>query len=285
MEQGTKRKGLGRGLEALIPVSGDFLGSRSRQAEVVAVPIAKIQPNPYQPRRHFSSERLRELADSIRQYGLLQPIVVAERDGGYELIAGERRLRAAQLAGLSTVPAVIRSADPRTSLAFALIENLQREDLNPIEEALAYRRLQAEFGLTQAEIAEQVGKSRSTVANSMRLLQLPQEIQEALAQGRLSAGHARAILAIDDAEEQKRFAYTLLQESTSVRAAERLARRESGKRTPRHPDWDAAEEALRRTLGLKVQLRVRADGSGKLEIEYPSVDVLNQLLDRLGVRV
>lgn len=285
MDRVVKRRGLGRGLEALIPAAGHEVARRdaSEEEQVVQLPIAAIRANPRQPRTAFPEESLEDLARSIREHGVLQPVLVCQRDGIYELIAGERRFRAAQRAGLATIPAIVRRVDARRSLEIALIENLQREDLNPIEEALAYRQLMQEFGLTQVEIAERVGKSRPAVANALRLLQLPPDIQAEVAAGRLSAGHARALLAAGGVEEQRRLAEQLLAGQSSVRVAERLSR--SGKGEALAPDWQAAEDALRRTLGLKVRLSARRDGSGKLEIEYPSVEALNQLLDRLGVTV
>lgn len=288
MDRVVKRRGLGRGLEALIPAAGHEVARRdaSEEERVVQLPIASIRANPRQPRTAFPEESLEDLARSIREHGVLQPVLVCERDGidgTYELIAGERRFRAAQRAGLATIPAIVRRVDARRSLEIALIENLQREDLNPIEEALAYRQLMQEFGLTQVEIAERVGKSRPAVANALRLLQLPPDLQAEVAAGRLSAGHARALLAAGGVEEQRRLAEQLLSGQSSVRVAERLSR--SGKGGALAPDWQAAEDALRRALGLKVRLSARRDGSGKLEIEYPSVEALNQLLDRLGVTV
>jgi ParB family chromosome partitioning protein len=283
VERVSRRKGLGKGLGALIPTTEaiETAGSEG-EGRVVLIPISRIRPNPHQPRQHFSQDRLLELSESIKQHGLLQPILVRQADGFYELVAGERRFRAAQMAGLEVVPAIVRTFDSRASLAVALIENLQREDLNPIEEALAYQRLQREFGLTQAEIAEQVGKSRSAVANSLRLLGLPAELQAEIARGSLSAGHARALLTVTDPEEQQRLARSLLEGKASVREAERLSRRASPAET-RDADYRAAEEALRRALGLQVRLHPRSDGSGTLEIRYPSIDALNQVLERLGV--
>ena len=213
------REALGRGLEALFAganVAGD--------AELLRLPVVQIQPNPYQPRQHFDAQRLQELADSIRQQGLVQPIVVRRRAEGFQLVAGERRLRAAQIAGLETIPALIKRVTDQETLEFALLENLQREDLNPMEEARAYQRLQSEFHLRQRDVAQRVGKDRSTVANVLRLLQLPAALQQDIEAGRLSVGHARALLGLKSALDQQRLRDIVLAEGLSVRATEARVR-------------------------------------------------------------
>ncbi len=285
MDHSVKRRALGRGIGALIP--GAFESqegpTQATPAPLVHVSIQRVRPNPFQPRQHFPEEELEELAQSIRQQGLLQPVLLRPVDGGYELVAGERRFRAAQRAGLSEIPAVVREVDDRTALELALIENLQRTDLDPIEEARAYERLSRQFGLTQEEIAARVGKHRSTIANTMRLLRLPEEIQREIAAGRLTAGHARALLAVASPEEQRRLAREFLQQGVSVRDAERRSQ-PKGRRTL-DPDWQAVEDRLRQLLDTKVRLLPRRNGSGKLEIEYYSIQQLNGLLSRLGLPV
>lgn len=280
MDHSVKRKALGRGLEALIP-GASAVSPGFSPSSIVQIALDRVRPNRFQPRQHFAEAELEELAQSIRQQGLLQPVVVRPVDGGYELVAGERRFRAAQRAGLAEIPAVVREVDDRAALELALVENLQRTDLDPIEEARAYERLRTEFGLTQEEIAARVGKHRSTIANTVRLLRLPEEIQREIAAGRLTAGHARALLAVDSPEEQRRLAREFLQQGVSVRDAER--RSQPARRRTLEPDWRAVEDRLRRLLDTKVRLVPRRNGSGKLEIEYYSIDQLNRLLARLGL--
>jgi len=246
---------------------------------VVAVDV--IAPNPYQPRGNFADQTIGELADSIREKGLLQPLLVRRTSQGYELIAGERRFRAAKRAGLSHVPVIVRDVDACESLELALIENLQREDLNPLEEAHAYQRLTDEFGLTQEEIATRVGKHRSTVTNSMRLLQLPEEVRQQIADGTLSAGHARSLLGLDSAEQQVAVAHEASSARLSVRDTERLVRKRA-KRESVDLDREAVETTLTQALGTRVRLRQRKNGTGKIEIDYYSLAELNGLILRLG---
>lgn len=275
-----KQKGLGRGLSALIPEE-----EGGPEAGFFLCPVDEIRPNPYQMRRHPDNERLAGLAASIAEKGLLEPIVVRkpQAGAGYELIAGERRWRAAIMAGLKAVPALVRDAGDGESLELALIENIQREDLNPIEEALAYRRLAEEFGLSQADIARRTGKDRSTVANAMRLLKLPAPIQEAIQSGKLSAGHARAILALP-AGEQLAAAEAILAGGLTVREAEGLTKRRprAPKRAAPEPDPDlaAAAHGLMTYLGTKVRLVPRGQG-GRIEIDYYSPGDLARLLERI----
>jgi len=280
------RKALGRGLEALLPAgaAGEPPPTPARDR----VPLSEIRPNPDQPRRHFDEAALATLSASIRHRGLLQPLVVRRTPDGYELIAGERRLRAAQRAGLETVPVVVREADPQERLELALIENLQREDLTPLEEAEAYRHLIDVHGLTQDQVAQAVGKSRPSVANALRLLGLPDAVKAQLEGGELSAGHARAVLSVGDATAQVEFAQELAADGATKSEAEHRARarRTAGNRagTPRRrvddPHWRAIAEELTRTLGTRVRVTPRARG-GSIEIEFYSEPELARLLDRL----
>jgi ParB family chromosome partitioning protein len=278
------RKALGRGLEALLPgAGGDPAPAPARDR----VSPAEIRPNPDQPRRHFDEAALETLVDSIRRRGLLQPLVVRRVADGYELIAGERRLRAAQRAGLESVPVVVRDADPQERLELALIENLQRENLTPLEEAEAYRHLIDAHGLTQDQVATAVGKSRPAVANALRLLALPEAVKAQLEGGELTAGHARAVLSIGDAGAQVDFARELADEGVSKGEAERRARarrtapptRTTHRRND-DPHWRAVAEELTRTLGTRVRVTPRARG-GSIEIEFYSEPELARLLDRL----
>ena len=271
-----KRRALGRGLGALIP------GAEAGEAfaDNTVVPLSAIQPNPMQPRQAFPNDTIDELAESIRQKGILQPLLVRRANGGFQLIAGERRFRAAQRLGLPHVPVTVRDADDGELLEMALIENIQRENLNPLEEARAYRRLVDEFQLTQEEIATRVGKDRSTVADTLRLLQLPEEIQREIEQGVLSAGHARALVSIGSEEEQLQLARQVVARRLTVRQTEQLAKRGGGARVD--ADQYAAEQRLTEALGTRVRLVSRRNGSGKIEIQYHSLEVLNGLIDRLG---
>ncbi len=281
----TTKKVLGRGLEALI--SQDLRESVSETERVKELDIEKIDPNPHQPRASFDGEHLRELAESIRQHGVLQPVVVRRAGDRYRLILGERRMRAAKLAGRTTVPAIVREVDDAESLKQALMENLQREDLNPVEEARGYEILRSEFGLSAKDIADMIGKDRSTVANSLRILALPDEIKALIVAGRLSAGHARALLAIEGAAEQIAWAKRIIDESLTVREIERTApgkrrgkRRRERRAIPAH--LRAVEEALEIHLGTRVRLAPRGKG-GHIGIEYYSEEELERILERLGI--
>ena len=286
---GVKRRALGRGLGALIPQGAPLAPPVERR-----VPIAEIRPNPRQPRRVFDENRLAELAESIHHQGMLQPLVVRQVDQGYELIIGERRLRAAQRAGLERVSVVIKEVSDAESLEMALVENIQREELTPVEEALAYRQLMEEFHLTQEEVAARVGKSRPVVTNLLRVLSLPDEITEAIDQGSLSVGHARALLALETPERQIELARRVMQQGLSVRETETLVarlpeaaspgdslRRQDGERPARLDlHLGALEEELIRALGTKVRLHPRKKG-GRIEIEYYSNEELEGLVRRL----
>ena len=276
-EPAGKRKALGRGLGALIPTKEEAVAARGPQA---AVAVDAIRPNPWQPRTVFAARELEELADSIRQRGVLQPLIARRAGAGFELISGERRLRAARLAGLAEVPVVVREASDAEMLEIALIENVQRADLNPIEEARAYRRMADELELTQEAIAERVGKDRSTVANALRLLQLPNEVQAEIESGRISAGHARALAGAGSARAKVELAEKVKRERLSVRDTERLAKQ--ARRTAPDADHRAAEDRLTRSLGTKVTLQVRRNGAGKILVDFYDLEQLNGLIDRLA---
>ena len=262
-----KPRGLGRGLDALLP---------KNSGSPTSLPLGLIKPNPDQPRRHFDQAALEELAASVRKQGLLQPLLVRPKGDAYELVAGERRYRAAQLAGLQEVPVIVRDLDDRQALELALVENLQREDLNPLEEALGYQRL-LDLGHSQAQVAEAVGKARSTVTNALRLLQLDEESRDQLAAGRISAGHARALLMAPEAERSQ-LLRRIVKEKLSVRQAEKLASRPARQR--RQAAYPELARGLERQLGLKV--RFSGEKRGKLEIYYYSEEELEAILDLLG---
>ena len=282
----TQKKVLGRGLEALIPQRGEADPVRDDLAQI---PISQITPNPHQPRKAFNETSIEELARSVREHGIVQPIVVTRTgDSHYRLIAGERRLRAAQRAGLQTVPAVIKELlKEGDSLQIALIENIQREDLNPIEEAGAYHQLHEEFGLTQEEISRRVGKERSTVANFLRLLRLPDSVKELLAGGQLSMGHARALLSVDSAKRQEQLAERVVKRDLNVRQTEMLAATTSAKPVKRAKPKDVftrdAEEKLTRSLRTKVDIDRRRRG-GVIHIRFASEDDLIRIFDELTGR-
>jgi ParB family chromosome partitioning protein len=281
----NRRSGLGRGLGALIPESGT-----AAPAGVLEIDVDLIVSNPQQPRTVFEPAALSELAASIREHGVIQPLIVSRLDangGTYQLIAGERRLLAAREAGLAKVPVVVKEASPQGLLELALVENLQRQDLGPLEEAAAFRRLTDEFKLTQEAVATRVGRSRSAIANSLRLLSLPEEIQASLARGEISAGHARAILAVDDTGEQRRTWQRILEAALTVRDAEKLVKRRVTQRAMRrrrttgaNADLAALEERLRGSLATKVDL-TRSRNGGRLTIHFFSDEELDALVERL----
>ncbi len=278
-----QKKGLGKGLGALIPTADN-----SKEPSSLSVEIGRISPNPQQPRRSFDEAKITELAASIRDQGIIQPLVVRRNGDRYELIVGERRLRAAIKAGLREVPVVVREASDHDSLQLALIENLQREDLNPIEEAQAFRRLHEEFHLSQEEVAQKIGKSRPAVANSLRLLLLPDEVQHEVADGRLPAGQARALLGLGNEVSIVAAAREVIARGLSTRATERLvARLKIGRRrrhtAPSDPNLGALVERLQRSLGTKVRLlQGKGSGGGKIEIEYYSAADLERIIQRLA---
>jgi len=276
-----RTQGLGRGLAALIPQRAPAL------PVTVDVPIARVRPNPLQPRKRFDPDGLASLTASITEHGVIQPIVVTETIDGYQLVAGERRLRAAQAAGLDRIPAVVRQLADREQLEVALVENLQREDLDPLETADAYRQLIDEFGFSQDDLAARVGRARSTVANTLRLLDLAPGVQAAVADGRLSEGHGRALGGLPQ-ELQDRVLDSVIGQDLSVRQTEELVRRlrepkpeasgPSGRRSD--PDLERVEEELRRSLGTKVSL-ARSRRGGRIVIEYYSDEELGRLYERL----
>ena len=287
----SKNRGLGKGLGALIPE----LEEENLDAQQV-VDINLIMPNPYQPRKEFSDEKLNELAESIRLHGVIQPLLVREYHGKYQLIAGERRLRASKLVGLTEIPIVVREMTDQVMMEVALVENLQREDLNPIEEAEAYHRLMEEFKLTQDDIAKRVGRSRPAIANTLRLLNLPHPIQSDLAKGTLTMGHARPLLSLKDNEEQIRVWDTIKDGHLSVRQTEELIRqtletdnvsRETKKTSKkqvskfeRDPNLLHLEEELQLSLGTKVIIKPGGIG-GKIEINYYSDEDFERLCEKL----
>jgi ParB family chromosome partitioning protein len=297
------RKALGKGLEALIPTenvtstdwtpgiaeaereSGES-SSRSDVDGVKSLRIEEIRANPWQPRSDVAEDALGELAESIRRRGLLQPVVVRRADEGYELVAGERRFVASKMAGLDSVPALIKEVSNREMLEIALVENIQREDLNPIDEARAYKRLREEFGLTQEEIAERVGKDRATVANRTRLLQLPPEIQEYVSRGTISAGHGRALLSAPDPSRQIELGHLIVSKGLSVRETERLAQRKHRAKRQKPTktltvELAALEECLREHLATKVSIKPSGRG-GAIEIQYYNSEDLERILEVMG---
>ncbi|MBO5373118.1 MAG: ParB/RepB/Spo0J family partition protein [Lachnospiraceae bacterium] len=292
-----KGKGLGKGLDTLIP--SEYVPPKktieeqqgTNQAETI-VKITKVEPNREQPRKHFDEDALQELADSIKQFGLLQPILVQDRGDYYEIIAGERRWRAAKLAGLKEVPVIIRNYTSQEIVEISLIENIQREDLNPIEEALAYKRLLEEFNLKQDEVAERVSKSRTTVTNSMRLLKLCDGVQQMIIDDMLSTGHARALIPIEDAEQQLQLAQRIFDEKLSVREVEKLVKailkpddKPKKEETPKNLQYiyQDIEDRLKEKLSRKVSINAKGkNGAGKIEIEFYSNEDLDRLIEFLS---
>jgi len=280
-----RKTGLGRGLGALIPLAEEEAAAQG----VVEVPLASIVPNPHQPRAPIRDQDLVGLASSIEEHGIIQPLVVTRALDGYQLIAGERRWRAARLAGLSTVPVVVKDVAPSGMLELALVENLQRSDLNPLEEAMAYRQLTEEFGLTQEQVARRVGKSRVAISNTLRLLKAARPVQEALLEGRISEGHARALLGLEQAEAQDAALKTILKRGLNVRQTEELVRRllglrsENGERQPARevsPETRALESRFREALGTKVSL-ARSGERGRIVIYFYSEEELGALYERI----
>jgi ParB family chromosome partitioning protein len=274
-----KRPALGRGLGALIPG-----GSPAERKGVINLGIEEIRPDRAQPRRHFDEAHIEELAESIRSKGVLLPLIVRRASDGYVLVAGERRWRAAQKAGVRELPVMVREVSDKEAFEIALIENIQREDLNPVEEAEAYKRLIEEHGLTQEELAARVGKERSTVANALRLLRLPDSIKNAIVDGQLSMGHARALLAISDEGDLRKAAEKVIADNLSVRAVEALVQRLKSRRLPREKRERNGSaqvrhlvERLQRKLGIRVELKDKG-GSGTLEMRYANLQELDRVL-------
>jgi len=295
---GVRARGLGKGLAALLgdvppaganqPASEAESEARARAGALRTLPIETLSPSPVQPRTVFDDAELDELAQSIRQNGVLQPILARQKSGGgYEIIAGERRWRAAQRAGIHELPAIVRQLDDDQALELALVENLQREDLNPLEEAEAFQRLITRFGHTQEAVAQAIGKSRSHVANMVRLLELPTFVKTLLGDGKLSMGHARALLS---ARDPVALAETIIARNLNVRQAEALAREATRSARPprlrptRDPNVKELEQRLATSLGLRVSIETRGDGSGQLSFRFKRADQLDELLRRLGAR-
>lgn len=279
-----RKSGLGRGLEALIPLAEEETAATQG---VIEAPIASITPNPHQPRAPIRDQDLVELAASIEEHGVIQPLVATRAPDGYQLIAGERRWRAARLAGLFTVPIVVKDVAPSEMLELALVENLQRSDLNPLEEATAYRQLTEEFGLTQEQVARRVGKSRVAVSNTLRLLKATRPVQEALLAGKISEGHARALLGLEQAEAQEAALKMALKRELTVRQTEQLVRRLLGLRREEQqparaisPETRALESCFREALGTKVTL-TRSGERGRIVIYFYSEEELDALYERI----
>lgn len=295
----VKRGGLGKGLDSLIPnmntgaAAAPKTETKTKIVEKVVekptevkVKISKIEPNKEQPRKNFDEDALIELSESIKQHGILQPILVQERKGYYEIIAGERRWRAAKLAGLKEVPVIIKNFSEAEIVEISLIENIQREDLNPIEEAIAYKRLLTEFQLKQDEVAERVSKSRTAVTNSMRLLKLDERVQQLVIDEKLTTGHARALLGIEDAELQYQTAVKVFDEKLSVRETEKLVKalntpKKEAKKTEELPMavYEDMSEKLKQLMGTKVTILPKNTEKGKIEIEYYSGEELERIID------
>ena len=288
-------RGLGKGLDALIPSAAAQPQTKEKKEKETSVEkpdsfvdINKVEPNREQPRKHFDEDALLELSESIKQFGLLQPILVQDRDTYYEIIAGERRWRAAKLAGLKEVPVIIRKYSEQEIVEISLIENIQREDLNAIEEAQAYKRLMTEFNLKQDEIAERVSKSRTAVTNSMRLLKLCDEVQQMIISDMISTGHARAIISIENPEEQYNLAQKIFDEKMSVREVEKYIKNLNKPEKPKKKEnksleiiYQEKEEVLKQALATKVSVVGKGNGSGKIEIEFFSHDDFDRLMEML----
>lgn len=296
-------RGLGKGLDALIPnsfenesvskkakVKSDNENKGEKKEGEVMVNITKVEPNREQPRKNFDEDALEELAESIKQFGLLQPILVQDRKTYYEIIAGERRWRAAKKAGLKEVPVIIKNLTEQEIVEISLIENIQREDLNPIEEALAYKKLLTEFNLKQDEVADRVSKSRTAVTNSMRLLKLCDEVQQMIINDMISTGHARALIGIEDPEEQYAIAQRIFDEKLSVRDVEKLVKNLGKPKLKKPNDKDKSleiiyrdiEENLKQKLSTKVAISSKGNGTGKIEIEFYNHEDLEKLIDLLS---
>lgn len=292
----VKKSGLGKGLDSMIPVypvkpraSKENQKEEKTEKKEQLLKITEVEPNRDQPRKKFDEDSLLELADSIKQFGVLQPLIVQKRDDYYEIIAGERRWRAAKMAGLKEIPVIIKEFTDQEIVEISLIENIQREDLNPIEEAQAYKRLLTEFHLKQDEVAERVSKSRTAVTNSMRLLKLDPRVQQMLIDDMLTTGHARALLAIEDPELQWKAANQIFDEKMSVRDVEKMVKSLQNKKEEKPKKQDTAydyvykdmEEKMKAILGTKVTVHHRSDHKGKIEIEYYSDDELERIYDML----
>ena len=290
----AKKGGLGKGLDSLItdkvnkPGAAKDTSLTPTEDQAVMVPINKVEPNKEQPRKHFNEDALLELSESIKQMGIIQPIVVQDRNSYYEIIAGERRWRAAKLAGLNEVPVMIRKYNENEVVEIALIENIQRDNLNPIEEAMAYKRLMEEFQLKQDEVAGKVSKSRAAITNSLRLLKLDPRVQKMLEEEMISTGHARALLAITNKDQQYEIAQKVFDEKLSVRDIEKLVKdlKKIKKNKKEEKDvhdilYTQLEESMKQVLGSKVTIKNKKNNKGKIEIEYYSQDELERIVDMI----
>ncbi len=284
----AKGRGLGKGLDTLIPVTVNSGISKKEEKQETLIKITMVEPNRDQPRKNFDEDSLMELAESIKQFGLLQPILVQDKKDHYEIIAGERRWRASKLAGLKEVPVIIKNLTEQEIVEISLIENIQREDLNPIEEAQAFKRLLTEFSLKQDEVAERVSKSRTAVTNSMRLLKLSDDVQQMVIDEMISTGHARTLLAIDNKDKQYELAQEIFDKKLSVRETEKLVKnigkpvkekKEAVKDDKLEIIYRDISEKLKIELGTKVTVIPKENGSGKIEIEFYSNDELERLID------
>lgn len=294
-------RALGKGLDLLIPNavgeakaksenSSESGGTKEEKGRETVLKITMVEPNRKQPRKNFDEDSLQELSDSIKQVGLIQPILVQDRKDHYEIIAGERRWRAAKMAGLKEIPVIIRDYSDQEIMEISLIENIQREDLNPIEEAQAYKRLLTEFNLKQDEVAERVSKSRAAVTNSIRLLKLSDRVQQMVIDDMISTGHARALLAVEDPEEQYTLAQQIFDEKLSVRDVEKLVKKLHAPEKPKKKTDDKTiqviyqdiEDKLKQRLSTKVTVSSKGEGSGKIEIEFYNHEDLDRLLDIIG---
>ena len=292
-----KKRGLGRGLNALINTGTDAESKENakenNEYKEVFVNISLVEPNRNQPRKEFDKNALSELANSIKQYGILQPIIVQKNKDMYEIIAGERRWRAAKEAGLTEVPVIIRDYDKQKIMEISIIENIQRENLNPIEEAMAYQSLMEEYGLKHEELAERVSKNRSTITNSMRLLKLSDNIQQMIIDGKISAGHAKVLLSVENTSEQEKIAQELISKSLSVRELEKLVKQyiKPRKKKKSKDDTDYSlfykeyEDRLKDILGTKVQINTKDKNKGRIEIDYYSAAELERIVELLNTIV
>lgn len=288
----VRKAGLGKGLDSLIPEhsvrrKAEKTEQKPEKNELL-LKITDIEPNREQPRKHFDEDALLELSDSIKQFGIIQPLIVQKKEDHYEIIAGERRWRAAKMAGLKEVPAIIKSYTDREILEISLIENIQRENLNPIDEARAYKKLLTEFHLKQDEVAERVSKSRTAVTNSMRLLKLDERVQQMVIDDMLTTGHARALLGIEDPDLQAATATRVFDEKLSVREVEKLVKQiQEGKKTKKQDNvvqnfiYTDLEEKMKAVMGTKVSIKQKAKGKGKIEIEYYSSDDLERIIEMI----
>ncbi len=286
----VKRTGLGKGLDSMIPPKATSKAAKEKVMETsptgeTILKINEVEPNKKQPRKSFNEEALQELSDSIKQHGIVQPLVVAKQKDYYEIIAGERRWRAAKIAGLKEVPVVIKDYSPQEIMEVALIENIQREDLNPVEEAKAYQNLIKEYNLKQEEVAERVSKSRSAITNSLRLLKLNDQVLDLLIDESISSGHARAMLALEEPAQQLAVAEKIMKEHLSVRETEKLVKKmnEPVKKTPKKAlkndfVYKDMEEQLKQKIGTKVKINRKSENKGKIEIEYYSQDDLEKIV-------